>query len=63
MSSGLAIMMGTVWLRLAPIQSSIQPFTNAIVGLNLPIRKMLTTLVLWLGIHVFHGRRIRPCFP
>lgn len=32
MSSGLAIMMGTVWLRLAPIQSSIQPFTNAIVG-------------------------------
>lgn len=27
---GLAIMMGTVWLRLAPIQSSIQPFTNAI---------------------------------
>lgn len=27
---GLAIMMGTVWLRLPTIQSSIQPFTNAI---------------------------------
>ena len=28
---GLAIMMGTVWLRLPETQSSIQPFTNAIV--------------------------------
>ncbi|KAI5459845.1 P-loop containing nucleoside triphosphate hydrolase protein [Mariannaea sp. PMI_226] len=27
---GLAIMMGTVWLRLAPDQESIQPFINAI---------------------------------
>lgn len=27
---GLAIMMGTVWLRLAPVQSNIQSFTNAI---------------------------------
>ena len=27
---GLAIMMGTVWLRLPPTQSSIQPFINAI---------------------------------
>ena len=27
---GLAIMMGTVWLRLPTIQSSIQPFVNAI---------------------------------
>jgi ABC-type multidrug transport system permease subunit len=27
---GLAIMMGTVWLRLAPTQSNIQAFTNAI---------------------------------
>ena len=27
---GLAIMMGTVWLRLPTTQSSIQPFTNAI---------------------------------
>ena len=27
---GLAIMMGTVWLRLAPKQSNIQAFTNAI---------------------------------
>ena len=29
---GLAIMMGTVWLRLSPTQSHIQPFINAIVG-------------------------------
>lgn len=28
---GLAIMMGTVWLRLHPSQESIQPFINAIV--------------------------------
>jgi ABC-type multidrug transport system ATPase subunit len=28
---GLAIMMGTVWLRLAPIESSIQPFANCIL--------------------------------
>ena len=27
---GLSIMMGTVWLRLPPVQSSIGPFTNAI---------------------------------
>ncbi|KAL8829070.1 MAG: hypothetical protein Q9170_006324, partial [Blastenia crenularia] len=30
MYAGLAIMMGTVWLRLPETQSSIQPFTNAI---------------------------------
>lgn len=30
---GLAIMMGTVWLRLPETQSSIGPFTNAIVSL------------------------------
>jgi ABC-type multidrug transport system permease subunit len=30
MYMGLAIMMGTVWLRLLPTQSSIQAFTNAI---------------------------------
>lgn len=29
---GLAIMMGTVWLRLHPSQESIQPFINAIVS-------------------------------
>lgn len=32
MYTGLAIMMGTVWVRLSTDQSSIQPFTNAIVG-------------------------------
>ena len=30
MYMGLAIMMGTVWLRLPPTQSSIQPFINAL---------------------------------
>jgi len=30
MYMGLAIMMGTVWLRLAPLQTNIQAFTNAI---------------------------------
>ncbi|KAI9167509.1 ABC transporter G family member [Paramyrothecium foliicola] len=30
MYTGLAIMMGTVWVRLAPEQASIQPFINAI---------------------------------
>ncbi|KAF7577405.1 CcmA, ABC-type multidrug transport system, ATPase component [Pyrenophora tritici-repentis] len=30
MYMGLAIMMGTIWLRLAPLQSNIQAFTNAI---------------------------------
>lgn len=29
---GLAIMMGTVWLRLHPSQDYIQPFVNAIVS-------------------------------
>ena len=29
---GLAIMMGTVWVRLGTDQSSIMPFTNAIVS-------------------------------
>ena len=35
---GLAIMMGTVWLRLKPTQDSIQPFTNGIVRItNMPL--------------------------
>lgn len=29
---GLAIMMRTIWLRLSPTQSHIQPFVNAIVS-------------------------------
>ena len=32
MYMGLAIMMGTVWLRLAPHQRNIQSFVNAIVS-------------------------------
>lgn len=34
LTSGLAIMMGTVWLRLHPSQESIQPFVNAIVRIQ-----------------------------
>ena len=33
MYMGLAIMMGTVWLRLSTTQAHIQPFINAIVSL------------------------------
>lgn len=32
MYGGLAVMMGTIWLRLSPVQESIQPFINAIVS-------------------------------
>lgn len=38
---GLAIMMGTVWLRLPETQSSIGPFTNAIVSQD-PLPKWYT---------------------
>jgi hypothetical protein len=34
MYTGLAIMMGTVWLRLHTDQSDIQPFINAIVSIS-----------------------------
>jgi ABC-type multidrug transport system ATPase subunit len=34
---GLAIMMGTVWLRLSPTQASIIPLTNAIVSIHLQV--------------------------
>ena len=33
--SGLAVMMGTVWLRLETKQEDIQPFINAIVSPDL----------------------------
>ena len=36
---GLAIMMGTVWLRLPPTQASIQPFINAIVSPRFRMQK------------------------
>lgn len=36
MYMGLAIMMGTVWLRLKTDQSDIQPFINAIVSIPIP---------------------------
>lgn len=34
MYMGLAVMMGTVWVRLSPTQQHIQPFVNAIVSLE-----------------------------
>ena len=46
---GLAIMMGTVWLRLPPIQSSMQPFANCIH--------------VWILFYVIHGRCICACLP
>lgn len=59
----LAILMGTVWLRLQTSQNYIQPFINAIVSLctnatearifNLPI-------VLRIRIYVLHGSSVRP---
>jgi ABC-type tungstate transport system substrate-binding protein len=60
---GLAIMMGTVWLRLPTTQSSIQPFINAIVRL---VRILLSTelthsIVLRLRVHVIYGRCLRAC--
>jgi hypothetical protein len=38
MYTGLAIMMGTVWLRLQADQATIESFTNAIVGNRLNLR-------------------------
>ena len=62
---GLAIMMGTVWLRLSPTQSHIQPFINAIVSppSKLEATVLIRSLVLWLCIHVIHGRCLRAIFP
>jgi len=57
---GLAIMMGTVWLRLSPTQSHIQPFINAIVSAVSKARASTLTKgqVLWFRIHVVHGSRL-----
>lgn len=73
MYMGLAVMMGTVWLRLSADQDHIQPFINAIVSVGSvhptgyqKKRIKLTTptpTVLRLSLHVLHGRRLRPCLP
>lgn len=64
---GLAIMMGTVWLRLHTSQDYIQPFINAIVSIVWIHPRSIMTLsavaVLRLGIHVFHGGGICACLP
>ena len=49
MYMGLAIMMGTVWLRLGTTQQNIQPFINSIVSLTVP------TPCLWLTCMQFFG--------
>lgn len=66
---GLAIMMGTVWLRLPETQSSIGPFTNAIVSRSrisvhgTRYLELTKSVVLRLSIHVIHGRRLCPGLP
>lgn len=63
MYMGLAIMMGTVWLRLSTSQESIQPFVNAIVRLLYPSFNTIylgtdisgLDIVLRLSFHVLHG--------
>lgn len=62
---GLAIIMGTVWLRLKGTQDGIQPFINAIVSHTKDSVSIiyLTVVVLRLSLHVFHGRCVRPGVP
>lgn len=50
MYMGLAIMMGTVWLRLGSTQQNIQPFVNAIVS-----DKHQRLMDLWLMVVQFFG--------
>lgn len=64
---GLAIMMGTVWLRLSDAQQNIQPIINAIVCI-FPITpsysvKLTLFPVLRLCLHVLHGGSIRASLP
>ena len=60
---GLAIMMGTVWLRLHNDQDDIQPYINAVVSVSGALficHKLTQGKVLWICIHVFHGCCVRP---
>lgn len=63
---GLAVMMGTVWLRLGTNQDNIQPFINAIVSTEMTSDGEIradTLKVLRFGLHVLHGRGIRAGLP
>jgi hypothetical protein len=61
---GLAVMMGTIWLRLKTDQSNIQPVINAVVSpAFLKGKTALTITVLRLRLHVFHGGGICPRVP
>lgn len=59
---GLALMMGTIWLRLDTDQSSIQPVINGLVRGSCPLILRAGSSdplpVLRLGLHVLHGRRL-----
>lgn len=58
---GLAIMMGTVWLRLSPEGGNIQAYTNAIVRINDAASFttcILNSIVFRWSVHVVHGGRI-----
>ena len=58
MYMGLAVMMGTVWLRLGTGQENIESFINAIVSsplLSVSFGIANKAIVLWRRLHVFHG--------
>lgn len=69
---GLAIMEGTVWLRLGTGQENIQPYINALVSTSLALVYHSKTnnsstdtlcIVLLLCLHVIHGCCICAIFP
>jgi hypothetical protein len=52
----LAIMAGTVWLRLEPSQENIVAFTNTLVGSPCPVVCLLTiATVFWRCLYEFYG--------
>ena len=51
---GLAIMMGTVWLRLPTDQSSIQPLSNAIVSSDFALESRVSSLTHYYSSSALH---------
>ena len=62
---GLAIMMGTVWLRLHTEQEDIQPFINAIVSATVRTCNAYAKFrpVLRFSLHVVYGCGLRSILP
>jgi hypothetical protein len=62
---GLAIMMGTVWLRLGEDQENIRSFLNAIVSCYRCCLYgfIANRTVLWRSFYVLHGCRVHSCLP